>query len=149
MKTSRWYETLLVLAALILAAAGLFLPQNASLPAPATRGLTNFDALSVSGEVMAAQITARAGTSITVTNGIPFTPLSTYQPITAASAVTPTIAIPEAGKIICLINTSSNAITLDDTGNQVLGAKRALGQYDALCGLSDGTRFIELNFANN
>lgn len=90
-----------------------------------------------------------AGTSITVTNGAAFAVTATMQPITAAGAVTPTLTIPAAGVYACVYNTSSNAILIQDTGNQVLTAAATLGQYDMLCGYSDGTRFIETSRANN
>lgn len=90
-----------------------------------------------------------AGGSITVTNGAAFTPTATFQPIAAAGAVTPTLTIPAAGVALCVYNTSSNAVLIQDTGNQVLTADATLGQYDVLCGYSDGTRFIETSRANN
>lgn len=49
--------------------------------------------------------TASAGTSITVTNGTAFTPTAMYQPLSAAGAVTPTITVPPAGKVVCVWNT--------------------------------------------
>ncbi len=93
--------------------------------------------------------TASAGASITVTNGAAFIPTAMYQPLSAADAVTPTITVPAAGKVVCVWNTSSNTITLADTGNQVLSGNAALGQYDFLCGYSDGTRFIRFTGSDN
>lgn len=90
-----------------------------------------------------------AGTAITVTNGAAFTVTASMQPITAAGSVTPTLTIPTAGVYACVYNTSSNAILIQDTGNQVLTADATLGQYDLLCGYSDGTRFIETGRADN
>ena len=46
-------------------------------------------------------------------------------------------------------NTGSNAINIADSGNQVLTAAIALGQYDWLCGYSDGTRYMEIGRADN
>lgn len=90
-----------------------------------------------------------AATSITVTNGAAFTPTGFIQPITAGGAVTPTITIPSAGKCYAVRNTSSNTITIVDTGNQVLAGNFAMGQYDVLGFCSDGTRIIEHYRSNN
>lgn len=74
------------------------------------------------------------------------------QPVSMATAGTVPLTIPSAGKIICIYNTGSQSVTLDDSGNQVLGGGGtpiALGQYDVICGFSDGTRFIEIARSNN
>lgn len=94
-------------------------------------------------------LTGTAGGAVTVTNGAPFAITAAFQPITAAGPVTPTLTIPAAGVYACLYNTSANAIVIQDTGNQVFVSDWTAGQYDFLCGYSDGTRFIELNRANN
>lgn len=90
-----------------------------------------------------------AQTTLTVTNGAPFTPTGTHQPIVAASAVTPTIAIGESGDVLIVRNTGTNAITIVDTGTTKLGGSRALGQYDTLVLISDGTNWLELAYVNN
>jgi hypothetical protein len=90
-----------------------------------------------------------ATTAITVTNGGAFAPTGVIQPIIAAGTVTPTITIPSAGNMVCLYNSGSNTINIADTGNQVLTAAWAAGQYDWLCGWSDGTRFMEFARADN
>jgi hypothetical protein len=90
-----------------------------------------------------------AATSVTVTNGAAFAISSAWQPITAAGSVTPTITIPAAGVDACVVNNSGQTILIVDTGNQVLTANFSMGQYDVLCGHSDGTRFIEISRANN
>ena len=120
-----------------------------------TDAATLADDLTVSGDTFLQGTTIgtfsilTAGTAITVTNGVAFTPTATYQPIRSAGTVTPTVTIPSAGKQVCLVNAGSNNIVVADTGNQVLGGNRTLGQYDVLCVLSDGTRIIELVYANN
>lgn len=90
-----------------------------------------------------------AAAEVTVLDATPFAIGGTFQPITAAGAVAPTITIPAAGVVACIYNTSANTITIADSGNQVLTASAVLGQYDMLCGYSDGTRFIEFARANN
>lgn len=94
-------------------------------------------------------LTGTAGSAVTVTNGAAFTITAAFQPITASGTVTPTLTIPAAGIYACLFNSGSNTINLADTGNQVLTTAWAAGQYDWLCGYSDGTRFMEISRANN
>ena len=90
-------------------------------------------------------------TSVVVTNATIFTVTGSYQPITASLAVTPTIctACATAGQLLLLVNTSANAITIVDTGNQVLAGDFAIGQYDTLLLIFDGTRWIERARSNN
>lgn len=79
-------------------------------------------------------------------------PLGLLQPVSMATAGTMPITIPAAGQVICLWNTGTQAISIDDTSTQQLnsgGTPIALGQYDMLCGISDGTRFIQFATSNN
>lgn len=76
-------------------------------------------------------------------------PVGVLQPVSMATAGTVPITIPPAGQVVCIWNTGSETVTIADTGNQILSASGALGQYDALCGISDGTRFIEFARSNN
>lgn len=71
------------------------------------------------------------------------------QPVSMATAGTVPITIPAAGHYVCIWNTGSEVVTIADTGNQILSASAALGQYDVLCGVSDGTRFIETSRSDN
>jgi len=43
----------------------------------------------------------------------------------------------------------SNTITLTDTGTLKLGGNAALGQYDSITLLSDGTNWIQVSKADN
>lgn len=107
-------------------------------------------AVSISGATTLAGLNKiTAGTSVTVTNGAAFALAATFQPITAAGEVTPTITIPAAGVYACIYNTSAQTVNIADTGNQVLSAAWAGTQYDTLCGYSDGTRFIEISRSTN
>jgi hypothetical protein len=100
--------------------------------------------------VVADDLRATAQTSITVTNAAAFTPTGTYQPITAAGEVTPTItAGATAGDILVLINTSAQIINLADSGTLKLTAAGALNQFDTLTLWSDGTNWIEISRADN
>lgn len=76
-------------------------------------------------------------------------PAGLLQPVSMATAGTVPITIPPIGQLVCIWNTGSETVTIADSGNQVLSASGALGQYDVLCGISDGTRFIEFARSNN
>ncbi len=100
--------------------------------------------------VVADDLRVTAQTSITVTNGAAFTPTGTYQNITTASEVTPTItAGATAGDLLILINTSAQTINVADSGTAKLSAAWAAGQYDVLVLWSDGTNWIEISRSNN
>ena len=91
-----------------------------------------------------------AEVAISVTNGGAFTPTGTYQPLTSGGTVTPTItAGAQTGRLVTLINTSATTINLADSGTLKLSAAAALGQYDVLQLISDGTNWIELGRSNN
>lgn len=84
-----------------------------------------------------------AATTQTATNGGALTVSALVNPLTSTGNVTPTITIPAAGTVGCFYNTANTSILFVDTGNQVLSGNAALGQYDWLCGWSDGTRFMQ------
>lgn len=91
---------------------------------------------------------ATAAPAVAVT-GTALAPGAALQPVSMATAGTVPLTIPNAGRHICIWNTGSQAVTIADAGNQVLAGNFALGQYDVLCGFSDGTRFIETTRSNN
>jgi len=100
--------------------------------------------------VVADDLRITAQTSITVTNGAAFTPTGTYTPIAAAGEVTPTItAGATAGNLAIIVNTSDQTVNLADSGTLMLTAAFAMGQYDVLTLLSDGTNWLEVSRANN
>lgn len=92
---------------------------------------------------MAGRADFDAAATQTATTGNPVTITAFANPLTASANATPTITIPAAGTFGCFYNTVTRTITFVDTGNQVLGGNAALGQYDWLCGWSDGTRFMQ------
>ena len=94
-------------------------------------------------------LTHSAADTITVTDGSAFEPTGSYQPITAAGEVTPTVTVGSAGQVVMIVNVGSNTINLADTGTAKLTAAFAMGQYDSLSLISDGTNWIELARANN
>lgn len=94
-------------------------------------------------------LTHLAADAITVTDGAAFAPTGSYQPITAAGEVTPTMTVGSAGQVVMIVNTSAQTINLADTGTAKLTAAFAMGQYDSLTLLSDGTNWIEIARADN
>jgi len=93
-----------------------------------------------------------AGSVVTCTNGTGgCAPTSSYQPVTAAGAVGATIATTgwSAGQMLVMVNTGTNAITITDTGTTMLSGNIALGQYDSLWLIFDGTNWIMLGTSNN
>jgi len=92
-----------------------------------------------------------AGSMITVTASmtIPLTTAS-VQPIVAAGAVTSGVLVPgDAGRVVTIYNTGTNAITIPDSTTNILSGNAVLGQYDTLTVLSDGSRWIEIAQVDN
>lgn len=100
--------------------------------------------INLSGPVAVATSAPLAGVASTAV-----APVGMLQPVSMATAGTVPITIPPAGQVVCVWNTGSEVVTIADTGNQILSASAALGQYDSVCGISDGTRFIEFARSNN
>jgi len=125
---------------------GIKLPDLPPVPLDVgSRGATNLDELQLS-----TILNLTAQTALTVTDGTAFTPTGTYQPISAAGEVTPTITAGfTAGDLLVLINTSAQTINIADSGTAKLTAAFAMGQYDSLTLWSDGTNWIEVSRANN
>jgi hypothetical protein len=106
--------------------------------------------LSDGDAVIADDLRVTAQGAATVTQSGTITPTGTYQPITAAGAVSfSSIAGGTAGNLLVLINTSANAITITDTGTIMLSGNIALGQYDSLTLWNDGTNWIQIATTNN
>lgn len=122
-------------------AASFSFKNSAGTPVAVIRGNGELSALNALVAATAAPLAGVASTAVA--------PAGLLQPVSMATAGTVPITIPAAGQIMCIWNTGSEVVTIADTGNQVLTASGALGQYDVLCGFSDGTRFIEFARANN
>jgi hypothetical protein len=90
-----------------------------------------------------------AQSGIVVTGWI--TPTGSFQPISAAAWVTPTLNVSAgaSGDMLMLVNTGTPSICLVDTGSVVLSADWTAGQYDTLLLYHDGSRWLELARANN
>lgn len=84
-----------------------------------------------------------------VVTGTAVAPAAVLQPITMATAGTVPITVPSAGRVVCMWNTGTQGVTVADNSTQQLAGAMTLGQYDVLCGISDGTRFIEITRSNN
>ena len=90
------------------------------------------------------------GTTIVVTPGSTVTPLGAYVPLSSTGTVgTSAIAGPTAGRRITLVNVAATTITFTDTGTLKLTGNIALGQYDTLSLVGDGTNWLQLSTANN
>jgi len=91
-----------------------------------------------------------AATAISVTTDGTVTPTGSYQPLESAGTVaTSDITVLTAGTIVHLVNTTNTSITFTDTATLKLSGNAALGQYDTLTILSDGTNWIEVGQVNN
>lgn len=115
-------------------------------------GVTHLSGLTVTGDLRAGGwLGLSAAAAISCTNGGVITPTATFQPLTSAGAVTPTLATGGiiAGSRLVLENTSNSTIHLADTGTAVLTGAAALGQYDVLELVYDGTRWVEVGRADN
>lgn len=113
--------------------------------------VTNFDNLRADGFVRVDRFLRLApNTPISVTQNMTITARGSYQPLASAGNVgTAKIARGNAGDVLLLINTVNTTITISDTGTLKLGGNRALGQFDTLTLVSDGTNWIERAFTNN
>lgn len=113
--------------------------------------VTNFDNLRADGFVRVDRFLRLSPTTpISVTQNMTITARGSYQPLASAGNVgTAKIARGNAGDVLLLINTVNTTITISDTGTLKLGGNRALGQFDTLTLVSDGTNWIERAFTNN
>jgi hypothetical protein len=126
-------------------------------PALAQSGVSNFTHVVASGYVQSGTYVRVGtferlvpGTTVVVTTDGTITPVASYQPLSSSGNVqTASITAGTAGDVLYMINTSNTTITLTDTGTLKLGGNRALGQYDTLTLVSDGTNWIERSYTNN
>lgn len=126
-------------------------------PALAQSGVSNFTNVVASGYVQSGTYVRVGtferlvpGTTVVVTTDGTITPVASYQPLSSSGNVqTASIAAGTAGDVLYMINTSNTTITISDTGTLKLGGNRALGQYDTLTLISDGTNWVERSYTNN
>lgn len=109
--------------------------------------------LSVAGDLtLSDDLNLTAQSAATVTNGGDVTPSGAYVPLTAAGNVgTSSIVTTSAttGDIVQFVNSANVTITFTDTGALKLSGNAALGQYDTLTLLFDGTNWIEIAQVDN
>ncbi len=132
-------------------------------PVMAQSGVSNFTNVKASGYAVAGSYLESTtytkvgtflrmvpGSTVTVTTDGTITPTGSYQPLSSSGSVqTASITAGTAGDILFLINTANTTITISDTGTLKLGGNRALGQYDTLTLISDGTNWVERAYTNN
>lgn len=118
--------------------------------ATVTDALSSAD-LTVSDDATVADLYVAQQTAQTIIDGGTITPTGTYHQITAAAArgTSSVAGVSTAGRVVTLVNVGSNTITLTDTGTLKLSGNAALGQYDSLVLLSDGTNWIQLSKTDN
>jgi hypothetical protein len=115
-----------------------------------TAGLTASGDSALGGSVTLGDFTGfEYSGNLAVLDGGPLTPVRTFQQISAAGAAGMTVTTTSRGTIVTIVNMGSNAVTITDTGTTMLGSNAALGQYDTLTLISDGTNMIEVARANN
>lgn len=135
--------------------AALLLVALVSLPVLAQ--ISNFDNIVVSNDFVVVDdanvgglMRYTAATAVTVSNDSTVTPTGSYQPLTSAgNAGTATITVLSAGTVVHFVNTANTTITFTDTGTLKLSGNAALGQFDTLTVVSDGTNWVELSKTNN
>lgn len=100
--------------------------------------------------VVTGDLTWTPQTVVTITQAGTLTPTGSYQPLIAGGAVSfGSIVAGTAGDLLILQNTGTNAITITDTGTLKLSGNTALGQFDTITLLSDGTNWIEIAQTDN
>jgi hypothetical protein len=107
--------------------------------------------LSTGGDLQAAGfIRPAANAPFVITNGATITPTGTFHAIGAAGNVAfGSIAAGSPGDLLILFNEDNVTITISDTGTLKLSGNLALGQFDSVTLLSDGTNWIQLATSNN
>ncbi len=144
MQTRNHKRMIASLALVVILLALLVAPVGAQSPIARLRNAT-ITFLTVSDTAALDALRFPAQSSLTIVNDTTITPTGSYQPITAAGAVgTSSITAMSAGYVLTLVNTGSNTITFTDTGTLKLSGNAALGQYDALKLMSDGTNWIQV-----
>lgn len=108
------------------------------------------DDLTVIGDVVVgATLWTARGTQTVTANGW-ITPTASFMQISAAGAVgTSNILTGTAGQRLTIVNGVNQTITISDTGWLKLSGNIALGQYDTLSLISDGSNWIQLGTSNN
>ena len=87
---------------------------------------------------------------LTITQDATITPTTGYVQLASAGNLgTASVATGTAGQVVRMVNTANTTITLTDTGTLKLSGNLALGQYDSVTLISDGTNWVQLATSNN
>lgn len=70
-------------------------------------------------------------------------------PTTERIVIAAFVAVVLTGDVLILANQASTTITISDTGTLKLSGNLALGQYDSVTLISDGTNWIQAATSNN
>lgn len=171
MKGEKGGARLLALAlVLVLALSGCVGPQQAPAGGGGSRALgdSTFTNLVTTGNVtVGGSLTATGGASSTTTVGafvlspavaVPVTDGGTltlawaYQQISATGTVglgLVAASCKPAGKVSVIENVSNQTVTITDTTNILLAGNAALGQYDTLTLIGDGTNCVQIAKSDN
>jgi len=123
--------------------------SGATFSAPSGSTVT-IDTATVSTQLTTKTTIITPPTATTVTPAMTLTPTSSYMPLTAAGTVGfGAITAGTAGQLLYLVNNANQTITITDTGALHLAGNDALGQYDSITLLSDGTNWNEVARSNN
>lgn len=106
--------------------------------------------ITTEGLTMAGYNTITPKTAISVTASSVITPGGSYQPLQSAGAVTATMSSGcTAGRLVRLINSVNQTITISETATSQMAGNFGMGQYDSLTFLCDGTYWVEMARSNN
>ena len=119
----------------------------ALLPALAQGGVTGFSTLRVTNFYR-----AQPRTALTITMNGSINATGTYQPLTAAGAVSVSgdnLVVEPSGTLLTLVNVGSNTITITETANMVSAGNIALGAGDTATFWSNGSDWYQVAASNN
>lgn len=110
-------------------------------------GTADFDGVVIVGTFARAE----KATAQSLSDDFSLVPTGTYQPVSASAAAGGVISTTgrTAGDLLVVINTGTNTVTITDTGTMKLAGNAALGQYDSLMLIFDGTNWVEIARADN
>jgi hypothetical protein len=109
----------------------------------------NFNNLDVSSSTSTRVLDFNSSEVVTLTNNLVWEPEEAYTPILSTGSITVQLSACDAGRLIVIVNTVNQTITFSDTAPAILSGSTALGQYDSLTLMGDGTRCIEIAQVDN
>jgi hypothetical protein len=87
--------------------------------------------------------------AISVTAAMVITPTASYHPLESAGAVGATLGVCDEGLVTTFVNTVNQTITITETATAKMAGNFAMGQFDTLTLVGDGTFCYELSRSNN